>query len=312
MSSNNTNIVSYPELREDTIGQMAVPKKVDKVATTILQSNDATSPERALQTAEIIEHYREMQEQDNEIVNINANSFATTLSFLAHDSESQILCDGRKQGYYVKPQCECVGSAEDADAENGTEDNTEKNADTQYCTGIKKTVLEKDLYESFKNWLRMKGYYAQNVANKRAMDKWQNTDIVGIKDTYILDLPHIEIAAIEVKRSKSNWHVDIFEAVAHKMFAHRVYFAFLCTENEVDKIGEMAQYAERYKIGILALVVPEEYEDIESALNSAYVREIVPAPYDAPSIEMQKTFLEGTLGITTREKLNRLKYLNAN
>ena len=58
----------------------------------------------------------------------------------------------------------------------------------------------------------------------------------------------------------------------------------------------MIEYAQKYKIGILSLEIPEEYKnkDIDNVDYSAfYINEIVPAPNQYPILSIQKDFLYG-------------------
>lgn len=78
----------------------------------------------------------------------------------------------------------------------------------------------------------------------------------------LLGRKHVETVTVEAKIGSGNWRYYFFEAVAHKRFAHRAYFAFGCGTDEpnVTKVQDfhmMREYAEKYGIGIVVLFMPK-------------------------------------------------------
>lgn len=282
-------------LSEDVLGAFPVPHQVEVVATHVLEALGATAPDKAVSTKTIIDAYRKLRKENADVVEINENSFGVYLSPISHSESSAICCEGRKKGYYL---------ALTAPATPAPQTNTTTNTSLKQPGGSQ--LQESDLYPIFKAWLTTKGYCAQTVANKRGQGKWQNTDIIGIRDTEIIGTLDIEIASIEVKLSKQGWETQIFEAVAHKMFANRAYFAFMCKEDEVDKVDDMKLYAEKFGIGILALAVDSASWDKPKKILTCPIREIVPAPYDTTFTIKKKEFLDA-MGITNLTQYNDWK-----
>ena len=80
-----------------------------------------------------------------------------------------------------------------------------------------------------------------------------------------LGVTEIELASCEVKASSQNWEQFIFEAISHKRFCNRSWFCYrVSTEEPLPK--SMEYYAERYRVGIIQIVLSSE--DIEALKNN--------------------------------------------
>lgn len=257
------------DLYASAIGAMKRPQQVERVVCYILEKAQKLSTEKTHSTDEILKDYKRLCEENGEnIVSIPENTITTTVCQLAKDSATSIYSAGRKRGYYLK---------------------LNENNDISTCVEISpedKKFLEKSLYPAFAQWL---SYYSDKVkiiADNRSMHKWGNPDIIGGNVFYILGQPQIEITTIEVKRNLADWRRDVFEAVAHTLFSHKVYFACFCDEAEYEKEKrDMLLYAQQFQIGMLVLV--GDSIDVEN------IREIIPAPTRIPNTIMYQKFLEG-------------------
>jgi len=121
------------------------------------------------------------------------------------------------------------------------------------------TKVEEALYPTFRRWLLGHGYSAKITAAMRTLGKWSNPDITGIRVSEHLGRVDIEIATIEAKRDLTDWERVFFEAVSHRRFANRSYFAFPVPESGEGKLPEdMRYYSELYNVGVLTLIMTDE------------------------------------------------------
>lgn len=98
---------------------------------------------------------------------------------------------------------------------------------------VQRKQREQLLYPPLAAWLSAQGFPAEVTAATKKGGIWGNPDVAGLK---IVDGPlgskTIELATIEAKLSSLYWKYYFFEAVAHKRFSHRVYFAFAVGTDE--------------------------------------------------------------------------------
>lgn len=261
---------SIEDLCSAEIYAMKRPQQVERLVCYILESANKTSIDNTYSTDEILEDYRNLcKTNEDKIISIPENTIITTVSLLAKDSSTSLYSAGKKRGYYLIIEEE-KGILEDC-AETVSED---------------KISLEKLLYPTFRQWLSYYCDKAKIIADNRSMHKWGNPDLIGGSVFYILGQPQIEITTIEVKKDLKDWRRNIFEAVAHTLFAHKVYFACVCDEAEYEKEKrDMLLYAQQFQIGILVLV--GEVTEVDN------IREIIPAPTRCPNTIMYQKFLEG-------------------
>lgn len=170
---------------------------------------------------------------------------------------------------------------------------------------------ELKLYKLLSDWLRSMRYNASVTYNTKKGKMWGNPDITGVMvdDNLILGQRNIEIATIEAKASVNNWRREFFEAVSHKRFSNRAYFAFAYPAKEatpaslelIPEYAEMRKYAEKYKVGLIAVLVqPEKYnmlvkddlkQNFEISLDEVVVLELWPAVFDFVSFSDINYFL---------------------
>ena len=257
-------------LLESNLGNSRRPKQVEIVVGYILETAGKISPNDAYNSDDILRDYHDLCKVNDGIIHIPDNTIVTVVSQLAGDSETLIYCAGRRKGYYLELNKPILSID---DGCNQIDQNSAKE-------------LEKSLYTKFAQWLE---YYCDRVkviADNRAMHQWGNPDILGINSYCIVGYPQIEITSIEVKRDIKDWRRNIFEAVAHTLFAHKVYFAFACDKSEFEKEKrDLLLYAQQFQIGILCLLKSEE--------DNSEIIEIIPAPTRVPNIIMYQKFLKG-------------------
>jgi hypothetical protein len=167
------------------------------------------------------------------------------------------------------------------------------------------------LYPVLESWLIAQGYQAENVSSTRSLGKWGNPDVAGINPMDNFSGLSLEVVTIEAKTSLDNWERHIFEAVSHRRFANRSYFAFAHPEETISKIPQdMRYYAELYNIGVLVLSLENETFDklIKGTLQNPCefdevdIMEIYSAPYNFVQPRYQIKFCDA-VGITCVKEL---------
>ena len=169
---------------------------------------------------------------------------------------------------------------------------------------------ERALYPLLVDWMLSKDLKAKDTSNSRRGGKWGNPDITGLRivEGY-LGQRHLEVTTIEAKVSPANWKQEFFEAVSHKRFAHRVYFAVAWGSDEpsieaLDFADEMRQYGEKFQVGVLVVFVPTaDYVALTGSKTlpkldgDNLVVELWPAVLDSVAPALLTDYLHGTLGI---------------
>ena len=119
---------------------------------------------------------------------------------------------------------------------------------------------EKKLYPFVQAWLQERYSQVQDISEIKDGGVWGNPDVCGVSVQEFLTTREIEICTVEVKSSSLSWKKDIFEAVSHKRYANRSYFAFAQSiDKDLDELkDELRYYAERFKIGILIIYMKDE------------------------------------------------------
>ena len=224
------------------------------------------------------------------------------LLFSVKDTQSSINCLGRRKGYYISTKAKEI-------VEKSTETDTTAIADEE--SGVKRHQKELLLYPVLESWLIAQGYQAENVSSTRSLGKWGNPDVAGINPMDNFSGLSLEVVTIEAKTSLDNWERHIFEAVSHRRFANRSYFAFAHPEETISKIPQdMRYYAELYNIGVLVLSLENETFDklIKGTLQNPCefdevdIMEIYSAPYNFVQPRYQIKFCDA-VGITCVKEL---------
>lgn len=225
------------------------------------------------------------------------------------DPESPINSTGRGKGggyFYEEPevteQDQSITSVIDLEGD----DKSEKRKYDQ---------VEKRLWQPVARWLlanKRPTQVSADVAMKKKGGVWGNPDVVGLAPIKRLGFFDIEITSVEVKPSLSRWEYFFFEAVSHKRFAERSYFAFYEENFHKYKIDDLVSYAEKYGVGLLRLdLTLEQFSNLDGwASMEGGVRdeligqffELYPAPYSPVELRVKCDFLEN-IGIRYDEDI---------
>lgn len=205
---------------------------------------------------------------------------------------------------------------EERDENKSTTVNTlnqaEATTDFLESTKRKREEKERNLYPCLVEWLKEKKYLAKDTSALRNGEKWGNPDITGLKViNSIIGNDRIEICTIEAKPDLRDWRQYIFEAISHKRFANRTYFAFAVgaekpEEGLIKDREAMRQYAEKYKIGIIAIFMEtDDYRNLSKindlSLNDVVILELWPAIYDETSPSDADEFCRIQLNLNKKE-----------
>lgn len=269
----STGLDELDNLTEESLSGKSRPEQADRVLTFVIKNLGALDYASRVPSPKILEEYKNLRKKRSDLLYLTDASIKNYLSILSRQDWSAISCPGTKQGYFLSdyPQNTSVS----------TQDPTEKRQ------------IEASLYPYLTEWLLAEGYmYAEDISLSRSMYKWGNPDILGINIDDVLGVMQLEVATIEVKKDNSQWRTDIFEAVSHSMFANRVYYAYKRKRSEKDD-KEMILYAQKFRIGILAIVFPDDEAKSPVDNNDIDIQVIVPAFFNNVVFRLQKRFLEG-------------------
>lgn len=283
--------------------QYKVAERLTRVALAELTTNER----RAFKARELFEWIeRQYPQQQYPHINLGLNVYRVHLTAMTHNPDSGVTREPGHYGYILNPNLRDLGEGEPGEA-------------AEHAEGLPPEpiqITERDLYKPLANWLQSLGYRTKVTANEIAGGPWGNPDVVGAK-------PHqsvwtafdVEIVTIEAKVDARNWRRWIFEAIAHKRFSDRSYFAFPYVSRDVsidliDDMPAMKAYAERYKIGILVVFVdPGEYTRLkrdgaqEPLLDASQIVEAWPGLYDPASMREKDTFLRDVCSVSQLEDL---------
>lgn len=267
-------------------------EQVKEAAEFVLRRDGKVSSENTLSGKDLFSRVaREFPSQFGS--GFNKGTFAQYLSNTVRDAESRINCLGRGRGYYLSQ------AAEDANPSGPKPENVAGgDANDQFIAQRQK---EKLLYPLLEAWLIAQGYQAKDVSAGRSNGKWGNPDVAGMNAIDAFNTMSIEIVTVEAKISLANWEQWIFEAVSHRRFANRSYFAFAHPEELIKKIPpDMRYYAELFGVGVLALSMDTEtFQNLESGRiarplesDDAEVVEIFSAPFNFVQPKYQVKYCE--------------------
>lgn len=168
------------------------------------------------------------------------------------------------------------------------------------------------LYAPLRNWLLAQGFRVQITANMRDrnLGTWGNPDVTGIKVIENLGSRDIEIATIEAKITDKNFRQDFFEAVSHRRFANRAYFAFAGTKSLMTKSNEELRYfSELYEVGVLLIILDDDtYAKLQASeistlsLEEVDVYELFSARFEPRQSRWQKLYCQA-IGVENEQSL---------
>lgn len=225
-------------------------EKVEAAAVYLLKEMNAHSNETAKFGNEVFD------KADKEFPNeaFAKNTFLQYLSVISKKENSPINCLGKRQGYYLAEAAQKVleESQKTLIISESGESLISPSTPQKEAGKSQKELL---LYPVLIEWLMERKYRAKDISNGRGLGKWGNPDVAGIKSIDIFNGISIEVATIEAKITKDGWEQLIFEAISHRRFANRSYFAFAHPSELVDKLplDEMRYYSELFQVGILVL-----------------------------------------------------------
>ena len=275
-------------LTPPALDNLTTLEKVETAALYLLQTKKKTDIQNTIFGNELFD----LAESTFVGAGFVKNTFLQYLSILSKNLNSKITCQGKRQGYYLTNTVVAVPNPAQS---------------TLIASTAKQRVQkESKLYQILVRELLVRGYNAENVANGRLLGKWGNPDVAGIKTTFLIGTcsTSIEIVTVEVKVKFDDWERDIFEAVSHRRFANRAYFAFACPDAFYVKLPlpEMRYYAELFKIGILVILLKDDdFEKLDSGQEVSFdddtsdtidVIEINSAPYEYVQPKYQQEFCE--------------------
>ena len=216
------------------------------------------------------------------------------LSYLSqaanNDTESSIVSGGPRRGYWHEPPAQ--STAKPIEQEQVTAG-----------TGAPVTILERDLYPLMELWLQQKGFTSKDLSTLKSGGPWGNPDIIGAERVELFGAVQIELASCEIKVREANWERDIFEAISHKRFSNRSWFCYRVDSEEAPLPKGIEYYAERYRVGIVQIVLTnEELISLKQGQRAPLefierVIERVPALYDHVPLREQRDLIERS-GIT--------------
>ncbi|ACC83061.1 hypothetical protein [Nostoc punctiforme] len=293
--NNTEEIIEKPDL-----SQLTAYQKVKVACEYILNINKKLDSTNTLPSNDLFNKAKE--EFPEQFQTFAKNTFLQYLSNTVKDTESLINCLGKKKGYYLSSTAKTV--EELAEFSPDTSTNSEE-------TRAIRRQKESLLYSVLESWLIAQGYQSSDVSSSRALGKWGNPDLAGINAMDNFNGLSLEIVTIEAKTSLENWEQWIFEAVSHRRFANRSYFAFAHPEEAISKIPQdIRYYAELYNIGVLVLSLDNGIfqklieGNLQNPLDSEDVEivEIYSAPYNFVQPKYQIKFCNA-LRITSIKEL---------
>ncbi len=223
---------------------------------------------------------------------IARTSFGPYLSNVSRQANSPIVSNGRGRGggYFLSSLAAKQAEEQAANIAEPLRDESEPTSDR-----------ESSLYPVLVDWLVGNGYRARDTAAMRRLGRWSNPDVTGVKVSEHIGRMEIEIATIEAKRTLVDWERFFFEAVAHRRFTNRAYFAFPAPESSLGKLPpEMRYYSELYDVGVLTVVMADEVFQRFSERGGATannvmdtdVDEVLTEPRSSVPMEQQRRFCE--------------------
>ena len=187
---------------------------------------------------------------------------------------------------------------------------TSQPSDTAPTTS--KIQREGKLYQTLRDWLESKGYQSSVTSTSKSGGIWGNPDVTGMRlDELPVGPAGIECATIEAKLSVDSWKYYIFEAVSHKRFAHRAWYAFAVGTDspsfkQVKDAELLAKYAEKYRVGVLVVFISaNHYEQLtngdcttlELGPDDVRIEVLWPALYETVQASELSTFIRDVLNV---------------
>src|SRR4051812_41284873 len=190
--------------------------QIVKLAEEFLKSSGHTSQEKRIKSRDVVNAIQSEIAKKQLDLGVARGTIFSYISHAANnDDNSSIASGGPWGGYWID------------ESESG-ETTPKPVEETQIEVEHGKPVSfnERDLYPLLHLWLSAKDFIAKDISNLKSGGKWGNPDVVGVKRVDLFGSVEIEIASCEVKLSEANWEQFIFEAISHKRFSNRSWFAY--------------------------------------------------------------------------------------
>jgi hypothetical protein len=290
-NSNTEKAVERDNMPEGDISDDDLDKKNQYEASVlaaqyILKRDDSTEATKAIPGRKLYDQAK--SNFPERFKKLPLTTFTQSLSRAVRDSAYEINCLGKRQGYYLLSRNVTAELQEEAQREAEKEQEKVK----------RREML---LYPILENWLLVQGYQAKDISNMKAGGPWGNPDILGLTLEQGLDGYDIELVTIEAKPTIESWERLFFEAVSHRRFANRSYFAFAHPAEEITKLPQdLRYYSELYGVGVLIVeLTKDDFENLRSKrkmepfdIEQTDVRELYSAPFFYVQSKHQKQFLK--------------------
>lgn len=262
-------------------------QKLKVAVAYLLEKEDKTSETNTLSTPDL---FKVAKAEFPELTkSVPEGTFGVYVSRAANDPDSRINTLGKRKGYYLtdKDIKSRLGEADEDESEKGKAERKNR---------------ESLLYPAIKAWVMEQGYRAADISASKIGGIWGNPDLCGLRLTKTIASYEVEILTVEVKASHANYERQFFEAVSHRRFAHRTYFAFAHPADQVAKIpSEMRYYSDLYGVGVLVIEMDtKDFDDLMSkkprsspyTLNDVDIRELYSAPFHHVQPQYTAAFLD--------------------
>jgi len=187
----------------------------------------------------------------------NPNTIYTQVSTLHKDLPTEVVKPSR--GLFQLPT-KVIGPAADSVA------------DVTPNPGLPGPLLEKDFYESFGNWLKDELDEVTHVVplgGAGIKGKWGTPDVIGVYKSSARDIFKFptEIIAAEVKTDPQQPVVAFGQAVAYRLFSHRVYIAMPTSLMEEDA-SRLESLCMLFGIGLVLFTLSRDHPNYTIRLRA--------------------------------------------
>ncbi len=236
-----------------------------QAAENYMKTKGKVSQDNAIKSRDLVDEVKALIDSGALDVDVTRG---TILSYISHaannDDDSAIASGGSWGGYWYDPSLPAALSTKPIDETHIESDQ-----------GKSVSFSEKDLYPLLHLWLKTKEFVAKDISNLKSGGKWGNPDVVGVKRVDLFGSVEIEIASCEVKLSEAGWEQFIFEAISHKRFSNRSWFAYRISQPGKSLPKSMEYYAERYKVGIIQILLTNDELVKLTTKDEAVIEELV-------------------------------------
>ncbi len=286
---------------EGADGSLGAEDIVQLVATEALKSMNAVDQNSTKSGSAVYERSKQLYRDLEEYVPIT--TFRQCLSKCVKRRDSGISRPPGRYGFYLI----------DIVNDNVSDSTSDSTASESEDVGRQQREKEKLLYPVIRSWMQEQDYHAKITGNLKGNGQWGNPDVTGIYCDDAFGINQIEVVTAEAKLNQASWKRWFFEAVSHRRFANRSYFAFAHPEQSISKLDEeLRYYSELFRVGVLVIAMKQDdYDRLQSGLltehlindDNVSVIELYSAPYSSVQSRYQVNYLRGTLGLDSFARL---------